>query len=55
MEKKIKISFVIPCYKSEHTIKPVTDEIINIVSMKKEYDYEIICVNDKSPDNVWDV
>ncbi len=55
MEKKIKISFVIPCYKSEHTIKPVTDEIIDIVSKKSNYDYEIICVNDKSPDNLWDV
>lgn len=47
-----KISFVIPCYGSENTIEAVIDEIIDIVSQKSEYDYEIIAVNDCSPDNV---
>ena len=46
-----KLSFIIPCYGSENTVKPVINEIIDIVS-KKEYDYEIIAVNDKSPDKV---
>lgn len=49
-----KISFVIPCYGSENTIEAVIDEIIDIVSQKSEYDYEIIAVNDYSPDNVLD-
>lgn len=49
-----KISFVIPCYGSENTIEAVIDEIIDIVSQKSEYDYEIIAVNDCSPDNVLD-
>lgn len=47
-----KISFVIPCYGSENTIEAVVDEIIDVVSQKSEYDYEIIAVNDCSPDNV---
>ncbi|MDR0813163.1 MAG: glycosyltransferase family 2 protein [Oscillospiraceae bacterium] len=47
-----KISFVIPCYGSEHTIKAVIDEIDVIMGQKPEYGYEIICVNDCSPDNV---
>lgn len=47
------ISFVIPCYRSENTISMVVDEIINTVSERSEYDYEIICVNDCSPDNVY--
>ena len=54
---KIKnlISFVIPCYRSQATIKKVTDEIIEVVSQRAEFDYEIICVNDGSPDNVYAV
>ncbi|MCF0128814.1 MAG: glycosyltransferase [Pseudobutyrivibrio sp.] len=46
------ISFVIPCYRSEYTIKGVTDEIIATMNLRMEYDYEIICVNDCSPDSV---
>lgn len=51
----MKLSFVIPCYGSEHTIKDVVEEIINKVKEDKKYDYEIILVNDKSYDNVWEV
>lgn len=48
-----KLSFVIPCYGSEHTIEGVIDEINSTVSKKRdEYIHEIICVNDCSPDNV---
>lgn len=54
--KKTLLSFVIPCYRSEKTIKMVVDEIISTVSERGDkYDYEIICVNDFSPDNVIDV
>lgn len=49
------LSFVIPCYRSEKTIEKVTAEIIETVSRKSGYDYEIICVNDSSPDNVLSV
>ena len=51
----IKLSFVIPCYGSEKTISNVVDEIINTVKTKKEYTYEIILVNDSSPDQVYNV
>ena len=50
-----KISFVIPCYRSEHTIGAVVDEIVGTVTAHGGYDYEIILVNDSSPDNVMDV
>lgn len=49
------LSFVIPCYRSENTIEKVIDEIKEIVSQRKDYDYEIIAVNDYSPDNVYNV
>ncbi len=56
MKKSSKmISFVIPCYRSENTISMVIEEIIQTVSQKPGYDYEIICVNDASPDNVLEV
>lgn len=48
-----KISFVIPCYNSEKTIGVVVDEIIETVTKNGNYDYEIILVNDSSPDNVF--
>lgn len=48
-----KISFVIPCYGSEKTIDHVVDEIISVIS-QRNYDYEIITVNDCSPDSVLD-
>lgn len=68
----MKLSFVIPCYRSEKTIGKVIDEICSVMSKapvkadkntedtaKKsndsEYDFEIICVNDCSPDNVIEV
>jgi len=46
------ISFIIPCYGSENTITPVINEIDEVVSKNKNYNYEIIAVNDKYPDNV---
>ncbi|MBQ9516675.1 MAG: glycosyltransferase [Eubacterium sp.] len=49
-----KISFIIPCYGSEKTIIPVIEEIIDTVN-KLKYEYEIIAVNDCSPDGVWNI
>lgn len=50
MEKE-KISFVIPCYNSTNTISAVVDEIKDMmVSSLGDYGYEIILVNDHSPD-----
>lgn len=50
-----KISFVIPCYRSEKTIEKVINEILETVALREEYDYEVICINDCSPDNVYEV
>ena len=49
-----KLSFIIPCYGSERTVEPVINEIIKVVSAS-DYDYEVVAVNDKSPDNVLEV
>lgn len=49
-----KISFVIPCYRSENTIEGVVNEIetaMDVLSKEKKYSYEIILINDCSPDN----
>lgn len=51
----MKLSFVIPCYRSEKTIKTVVDEIVETMNKRPDFDYEIIMVNDGSPDNVWEV
>ena len=47
------LSFVIPCYGGARTVGGVIEEIISVVSERSEYDYEIIAVNDCSPDNAW--
>lgn len=52
---KTLITFVIPCYGSEKTIISVISEIIDTVTKREEYDYEIVAVNDCSPDNVFSV
>lgn len=48
----MKLSFVIPCYRSEHTILPVLEEIKEKMTERPEYTYEVITVNDQSPDQV---
>jgi len=50
-----KYSFVIPCYRSEKTVTAVIDEIIDLMAKRPELDYEIIAVNDCSPDDVFSV
>ena len=51
----MKLSFVIPCYRSENTIETVVQEIRDTVATRTGTDYEIILVNDCSPDGVWQV
>lgn len=47
-----KVSFVIPCYRSENTIAGVVEEIEKTMfALKASYDFEIVLVNDSSPDN----
>lgn len=46
---KIKLSIVIPVYNSEDTIGILTDKLVEYLG--KEYDLEIILVNDCSKDN----
>lgn len=49
-----KISFCIPCYKSEQTLPAVVEEInTTMQELKDNYSYEIILVNDCSPDGTF--
>lgn len=48
------VSFVIPCYRSEKTLSGVVDEIKSTMDEIGKYGYEIVLVNDSSPDNTWD-
>ncbi|MBR6627509.1 MAG: glycosyltransferase family 2 protein [Lachnospiraceae bacterium] len=45
-----KVSFVIPCYRSELTLEKVVAEIDAKMTEMSQYTYEIILVNDCSPD-----
>lgn len=50
-----KLSYVIPCYGSEHTIEMVIGQIRDLMKEHNEYEYEVVLVNDNSPDGVWKV
>ena len=51
-----KVSFCIPCYKSEQTLPKVVDEIrSSMEELSDKYEYEIILVNDASPDGTFNV
>ena len=51
-----KVSFCIPCYKSEQTLTKVVDEIrTSMEELSYKYEYEIILVNDASPDGTFNV
>lgn len=49
------LSFVIPCYGSEDTLRGVYNEICSKMQERPALEYEIIAVNDCSPDKVWEV
>ncbi|SEA52835.1 Glycosyl transferase family 2, partial [Pseudobutyrivibrio sp. ACV-2] len=51
----MKVSFVIPCYRSEKTLEIVVSEIQNKMQQMTEHTYEIILVNDCSPDGTLSV
>ena len=50
-----KVSFVIPCYRSAKTLPKVIAEIEDTMAKLKDFEYEIVLVNDCSPDNTFEV
>ncbi len=50
-----EISFVIPCYRSAQTIGRVIEEIDRTMEKLTAYAYEIVLVNDNSPDDTYEV
>ena len=47
-----KVSFVIPCYRSEHTVEGVVNEIATTMeALQEKYSFEVLLINDCSPDN----
>lgn len=54
-ETKTIVSFVIPCYRSALTLPGVVAEICDTMAGFTNYAYEIVLVNDSSPDDTMDV
>ena len=48
------ISYVIPCYRSQATLPGVVEEIQQTMKKLEQYEYEIVLVNDCSPDDTFD-
>ncbi|MBO5166188.1 MAG: glycosyltransferase family 2 protein [Lachnospiraceae bacterium] len=49
------VSFVIPCYRSALTLEKVIEEVDTTMAAMDEYDYEMVLVNDCSPDDTFSV
>ena len=49
------ISIAIPCYNSSKTLRQVVNEIKSVIQTRENTDYQIILVNDTSPDNTFEV
>ena len=47
----MKISYVIPCYRSMNTLESVVQEVKEAMEKLKKYTYEIVLINDCSPDD----
>lgn len=49
------VSFIIPCYRSASTVSAVVEEINSAMEALPGYEYEIVLVNDSSPDDTFSV
>ena len=54
MNNKKKISVTIPCYNEENSVVEMYERLQKVFSQLPQYDYEIIFVDDCSPDNTWE-
>lgn len=52
--KMKKVSFIIPCYRSANTLPHVVAEIQDTMKKINQYEYEIILINDCSPDQTFE-
>ena len=48
------LSIVIPAYREEENISYIYGELLPILQNLENYEYEIIFVNDGSPDRTWE-
>lgn len=55
MNNRRLVTIAIPCYRSAKTIEGVVTDIVKEFEKQSEYDYEIVLVNDGSPDNTFEV
>ena len=49
------VSILIPCYRSAKTLPFVVGEIREVFAAREDYDYQVVLVNDGSPDDTYDV
>ena len=54
-DEKKKVSFIIPCYRSEKTLESVITEIRDTMQTLTAYEYDIFLINDCSPDDTFSV
>ena len=51
MSSKKTVSIMIPCYNEEENIVAITDAVVHQMEQLPQYDYEIVCIDNRSTDN----
>lgn len=51
MDKRKKVSIMIPCYNEEENVVPITDAVVAQMEQLPQYDYEIVVIDNCSKDN----
>ena len=54
MAATIDLSIVVPVYRSEDLLRELVDQVRSVLA-KSNYSFEILLVNDCSPDGCWRV
>ena len=51
MEKRKKVSIMVPCYNEEENVVPISEAIVSQMEALPQYDYEILFIDNCSTDN----
>ena len=50
-----KISILVPCYNEEASLPLLYNELVKLMNAHRDYDWEVLLVNDGSKDNTLEV
>lgn len=55
MEKRKKISVLVPCFNEEENVEPISEAIISEIEKLGKYDYELVFIDNRSTDKTREI